>query len=231
MSESTMTTARPCHDCGAPPEPGMWGAWCAGCQGRHRREEAYREQEFRRRLVVSQERIGIPRRFRSLTMESADQTPAVRLVRTYYEAGGLKYGRALGLLGPTGVGKTAAAAALANSVLIEPPHFTGQRFMLAASLLRRLLNFDQQAETMEEATTARVLVLDDLPMLDDRSRPLLEEVLIVREANQLPLIFTSNLTPKQLSAAFSDRILDRLRAWGELHQVGGASLRRPGEDS
>jgi DNA replication protein DnaC len=78
---------------------------------------------------------------------------------------------------------------------------------------------------MTRACRAGLLVLDDLRAMTSAEASLLDEVFIRREQEGRPVVFTSNLTRKQLDAALSDRVLDRIRAWGDVHEVPGKSLR------
>jgi DNA replication protein DnaC len=211
--------------CAAPADV---GGFCRG----HRDELNERIRRDREETARSQRRfwleeIGLPRRYWDATFDSVRSTAPVRRVLEYRDARGIGRGRALGLGGPTGTGKTTAVAALINDLL--PYLQARQRFYLAAQLVRELLDFDTAAEVMEEAASVRLLIVDDLQMpARAEGLAVLEELLVRREAEGLPIVITSNLRRTQFEAAFGDRVADRLRAWGDYYEAPGKSLRSGG---
>ena len=95
--------------------------------------------------------------------------------------------------------------------------------------MRELLDFKSCADAMEEAARVRLLVIDDLqapPRAEGLA--LVEELLIRRHASGLPLVITTNLRRQAFEAAFGDRIVDRLKDWGEFVEMPGRSLRGVG---
>ena len=170
--------------------------------------------------------IGVPTTFRHVRLSTVQPTTAVAAVRKYYHAHAWKRAasEALILAGPTGTGKAVASVALISELLVDLG--ASQRFVIASALARRLMDFHQVDEAMASVTQIRMLVIDDLADLEPRGLALVEEVLIVRHAEDLPVVITTNLTPTRLAEMFSDRINDRLRAWGQVVECRGGSLRK-----
>lgn len=184
----------------------------------------YREEYARSQRRPWLEEIRLPRRFWGATFADARPTDPIKQIRAYLDARGVSRGRAVIEGGPTGIGKTHAAGCLINELL--PYLGTRMRFVLGAELVRELLDFKTCAEAMEEAADVRLLVIDDLQALPRaEGLALLEELLIRRHAEGLPLVVTTNLRRQAFEAAFGDRITDRLKDWGEFHELPGKSLR------
>jgi DNA replication protein DnaC len=208
-------------------EPPVEGGFCARHQdegqGYRQRIRLERCQSQRRTLL---ETIGLPSRYWGATFDTLQSTASVRRVAGYRDRRDVAIGRSMVLAGPTGVGKTTAVAALINCLL--PFLQTAQRFHVTATLVRDLLDYRKGDEAMEHATHVRLLVLDDLQV---PSRPegvaVLEELLCRREADRLPLLITTNLPKVEFELSFSDRLVDRVRAWGPYFELPGRSLRGP----
>jgi DNA replication protein DnaC len=220
----------PCRECGgARNEDGA----CPPCQERYRRE--FEAHQWQMRMQARDDAIlamGLSRRWLECTL-TWKPTAALDHVWTYRETG-LPQGRALVLLGPTGVGKTAAVCALALSQLTD--RWKPVRFYRTPDLVRQLLNGDFAARDALLATTmvCRLLILDDLDAAylkpDGLAQHLLEEILMRREDETRATVLTSNLTVPELAEAFSDRVIDRFRAWATIVVVAGSSLRHPPHD-
>jgi DNA replication protein DnaC len=208
--------------------PADVGGYCRD----HREEVNEAHRRYRDAFVQSQRRhwldeIGVPARFRAVTFGAARPTAPIKAMLAYRDGRGVARGRAVIAASQTGTGKTYAAACLVNDLL---PHLqTRQRFVLGAELVRDLLDFKSCAETMEDAASARLLVIDDLqapPRAEGLA--LVEELLIRRHADCRPLVVTTNLRRQAFEAAFGDRVADRLRDWGEFVEMPGKSLRTGG---
>ena len=217
-----------CPWCPMPTPVKAGGNFCVEHEGeaeaRARREREAEVQQNRREWLAV---IGVPRAQHGFTFSSLDETRPVQIVKAYRPL--VFHGRALVLLGPTGVGKTAASVALLDSML--PDFQTRQRYDLGMTLMRHLHDFDTCDGAMDRCARARLLVIDDLPRHrdDERVAGLIDEILIIRESERRATIIISNVTPKSLTTLLSDRVMDRLKTWGNVHSVTGPSLRRAPE--
>jgi DNA replication protein DnaC len=226
-SRTRSCPSQTCNECSEPapvdvPRFVMWR--CAQHEEEERaRQQHAKDEEQRRIRDYALNLIGVPLGYRGSTFETLKSNAIVEVCKTWLASRGVSRGRFLGLLGPTGVGKTAAAAAISNQ-LVESIR-SDQRFTLAGALYRRLHNFNSVNGAMEEATSTRLLVLDDFQPPRPEVASLIEELFIAREADGRATIVTSNLMKKQLLAVLGDRVADRLKAWGEIHEFPGRSLR------
>ncbi|MBM4439767.1 MAG: ATP-binding protein [Candidatus Rokubacteria bacterium] len=194
-------------------------------------DAAVRESERRARLEKMRHRrsdwleaIGVPPLLRSATFATSTATAAIEIVRTFVANDGVKRGRLVGLCGPTGVGKSWSVAALVDELLFNAGE--AQRWMLCSTLLRDLDDYKRRDAAMGRACSGKLLVLDDFQAPGSPAvATMVEEILIRREQDRLALAFTSNLTRQALEATLPDRVLDRFRAWGEVHEVRGKSMR------
>lgn len=176
--------------------------------------------------------VGVPLEFHAATFATKD-TAALRHARAWLVAGGVEHGRALGLFGPAGIGKTWSEAATINAVLVaydvaERNLFVHERHPVwysCPALVRDVRSYSTAQETMRRLRRAILLVIDELTVPDAAALAVLDEVLSLRHAERLATVFTSNMTAAELAGALSDRILDRLRVWSELHEITGRSLR------
>jgi DNA replication protein DnaC len=216
-------SSQTCVECSEPapvdvPRFVMWR--CAP----HEEEEQARQQhakdeEQRRIRDHALGLIGVPLAYRGSTFETLKSNGIIEVCKTWLAGRGVSRGRFLGLLGPTGVGKTAGAVGIINQLVESIRH--DQRFMLAGALYRRLHNFTSVGGAMDEATSTRLLVLDDFQPPRPEVASLIEELFITREADGRATIVTSNLTKKQLLEVLGDRVGDRLKVWGEIHEFRG----------
>jgi len=213
----------------ADPTPAVPGRYfCEPHVAEHEaRARQAREREARENRGDWLDALGVPRGLQGISFSSVEETRCVQLVREYRPR--VVDGRALVLLGPTGVGKTVATVALLDSLL--PDLQVRQRYEFGPTLLRHLSGFSTRDQAFERCERARLLVIDDLPCHgdEDRAAGLLEELLVVREAEQRPTVITSNVAPQRLDTLLGDRVRDRLRAWGTVEAVAGPSLRRASE--
>lgn len=210
-----------CVECNERPADN--GVVCRPCTATiHRR---LREENARRHRDGWLEAIGLPRAYRAASFGDL-QTQALELVRSFVESGGVQRGRLLGVLGPTGIGKTHAAAALHAEQLVDLG--AAQRYLFASALTRRLSSYRDAQAAIDEAVAPRLLVLDDLPVPlgEERAVAGLEEILVAREAEQRATVLCSNGRPDELRQVLGDRLLDRFRSWGVIHALTGPSLRR-----
>jgi DNA replication protein DnaC len=165
---------------------------------------------------------GVPPRLAGADMLQGQRTLALEAAITYFNEG-LPAGRCLVLVGPTGVGKTYAAAALMRAV-------RHGHFWYFPGLCGAWLDQDRRQESLALARTVRFAVFDDFGVEYAKNGGLVEafldEMIWHREANRLATVITTNLTTEQLRARLSDRIVDRLRGdWGRVYECPGESLR------
>jgi DNA replication protein DnaC len=186
-------------------------------------EDDYRQREERRARIYRAEQVGVPLIYFDTSLSNCRATKAVEIIRKFH-AEEAKQGRGLVLLGPTGVGKTYAAAALLNEV--EGCGF----FIHAQELARAVLLFEDGEETLQRTLTTPLLILDDFGSHSARDggmvQAFIDELIAVREANRRATVITSNLTPPELKKRLSARAMDRLRSWGQIYSLDGPSLRQ-----
>lgn len=172
---------------------------------------------------------GIPVRLQHATL-TARPTPALQAAAAYlgdasagYSDAGFARGEALVLAGPTGVGKSYAAAAAMMAV-------GDGHFLYFPALCAQLLRSEAQPGAMALAKRSDLLVFDDLGTEYLKEGGLLaaflDEIVWHREGNALPTVITTNLTAQELAKRLGDRITDRLRGvWGRVIECPGESLR------
>ena len=168
--------------------------------------------------------IGVPTRLLDASMASTRRTPALERVATYL-AGEYERGACLVLTGPTGVGKSYAAVAALRALPTQP-----RRFRYFPSLCGALLDPGRRKDALEETTTTRLLVLDDLGVEYVKEGGLidtfLDEIIWTREGEYRPTIITTNLTTDALKQRLPGRLIDRLAGeWGRVYGCPGESLR------
>jgi hypothetical protein len=175
------------------------------------------------------ERWKIPGRYEGVSLETSRPTPALVAVRDFLddEENCVK---CLTLAGPTGVGKTQAAIAGFRRAAVWGSGPGGAVFYTMPNLARLLLGEDSD-ETLRRAKAAEPLLVDDVGGAYMKPggmvEALFEELMVVREAEFLQTILTTNLTPKQFRELLGDRVADRIEGtWGVWHSLPGASLRR-----
>lgn len=211
MPNSTITHRGVCEFCGEPlpvvalsalnRDYSFFGPCeCAGAVA-HREaelaEQKAREEAERRRLEAERyERAGIPRHYWTADVDDA----------RYIEL--IKQGCGLYFTGPSGRGKTHTACSIARKLMAENWLV---RFVDADQIAREVAAAWNTRETTEDAiikkyTNASLIVIDDIGAERVTSTALkaLRAIITGREANERPLIATSNLTRKD----FAQRIAD-----------------------
>ncbi|HUR93084.1 MAG TPA: hypothetical protein VMY76_00780 [Gemmatimonadales bacterium] len=171
-----------------------------------------------RDLPFHMQRLGVPSDAILALRQPADE-PAMRAATTFNRAPrGLT--SFLFLSGPTGVGKTTAAAAVVQECLRRhPPNGgpTGQLppvVWLHASALTRLSQFDSERD-MRAWRAAHLLVLDDAgEEASELGRAAVIELVKEREASGRRTVITTNLRPADFGARYGSAVTSRLEAKG-----------------
>ena len=186
----------------------------------------------RRRSVDAQwpglgPRIGIPQRLLDASFwdHDAKLTAALKRAEEFMDRGEYDLGDCLVLTGPTGVGKTWAAAAA-----LRAAYGTPRRFWYFPGLCGALLNPETRAEALDRAKHVPFAVFDDFGVEYVKEGGLidtfLDEIVWTREANYHATIITTNLTTDALRARLPARLVDRLAGeWGHVYECPGESLR------
>jgi len=190
------------------------------------------EQKYTEWLEVGEGR-GIRPRFIAASLNGERRTPALDVVRSFVR-GPARRGRALLLLGPHGVGKTWALSAAIHAWPDPRGPLGDPLYVEAAGFIRDLLRWsrtERRQHPLDTAIEASFLAIDDLGVgyikKDGYAAAALEEVLHHRHAERLPLLAASNWSPRELARRLSPRTFDRIREWGEVVELSGASLREP----
>lgn len=175
-------------DLSQPTPPGFW----------EQQEADSRREDRERKVEILLKRL--PLRYR-------DATPNHLATREWiaaYDAG--KPGNMV-IVGDGGTGKTWEAAALSAAML---KRFVPVTFLKLPELADNLREFD--AGTMKSYQVSPILVLDDLGVekISDWITQELYTLLDYRHDNLLPTIVTTNLTPKEITARYDERIYRRI---------------------
>jgi hypothetical protein len=167
--------------------------------------------------------LGIPPRHLDDTFEAL-QGKAVDAARRYVEEDLVK-GRCLVLIGPYGVGKTAAACAALRAV--------GRgSFVYFPEFCRMALSPDERDRARVLIASRSLLVLDDVGVEYRKGGggfidAVADELFWHREAHMLPTIVTSNLGVEALADRLGGRAVDRLRGdWGRAVEITCSSFRK-----
>jgi DNA replication protein DnaC len=193
------------------------------------RQREVKRSAARDRWARFLELSGIPERLHGAVLDLARPTPAVQAVQAYlrpeddFRGSGYELGECLVLAGPTGVGKTYAAAA----AMIR---LWNGRLWYFGRLAGSLLDPRRRDDALDSCRAESLLVLDDLGTEYVKEGGLvqsfLDEIIWHREGNALPTIITTNLPGDQLADRLGPRIADRIRGpWGRVVECPGASLR------
>lgn len=175
--------------------------------------------------------VGVPPRLRAASFRAAQPSTAVEAARAYAEGPAL-VGASLVLAGPTGVGKTYAAVAALRAVSRTDTNPEARAFVYFPSACAALLDGERRPTMLERLTETPFVVVDDFGVEYVKEGGLLDaltdEIIWHREAYGLPTLITTNLTRAQLHERCSDRIVDRLSAWGKIAECRDKNFRSDG---
>lgn len=181
--------------------------------------------EFNRQRALRCIDLWTPAAFRDARADHPDVTAwADRYIADRARAGSLL------LLGRTGCGKTHQAYGALRRIAQSGRPPIAWRAVGAADLYAQLRgrSGDEAQETFDRYADLDVLLLDDLGACKDT--PFTEEITYRlvnhRYEHNLPLIVTSNLTPKALSEGVGERTASRLSGMATKVVIGGEDRRR-----
>jgi DNA replication protein DnaC len=213
------------HGIQKPPSPDPYELDRDSEDWRHAEEYAWRKLRAK---------AGVPARYHNASMRTGEATPALHAARRLVDTEDY-LGRCVVLYGGVGCGKTHAAYAFYRYLLIEEARVgissrDSSVFYTFPDLVTLLLDPETRAETIERCRAADEIIVDDWGSTyvksDGMVHGLLEELVIHREANDYPMVITTNLAPRAFLKRFGPRIYDRIRgSWGAWLDVRGPSLR------
>lgn len=148
----------------------------------------------------------------------------------------------LTLAGETGVGKSGLMACIARAWMDRGASVLWVDVLEFIEAIRKTYDDDKAgnaAALVESAQRAGLLCLDDLGDMrlrgkmgqpgfgeaSDHTREKIYSVIRYRYENELPTIFTTNLSKEQMAAQFGQRITDRIREMSHWVTVSGKNLR------
>jgi DNA replication protein DnaC len=236
MIATPPTATRCCPRCDAEmPEAALW-IWsiCANClersQATVREEEEQRVKSERQQAKRDAWAKIVPLDYQKTDWNHPGLHPTCQTLAKDWNPAWNAEERGLGIVGPTGVGKTRAAYAILTRL-----HFSGIPvaaidaidFATAASSYNDDDRADRAAARalIERVKTVRVLLLDDIGKdpATPRTNAALHDLLEKRNQRHLPTIWTSERVGSELAAMFgnnyADGILRRLRGNHQIHVI------------
>ena len=178
-----------------------------------RESAAYRRKSLESRAAEIAAGSSLGKRFRARTFGAFDAArfpSEYAKAKAYAEAFRKNGGEGLMFVGGVGTGKTHLAAAVVNYVTTELA--IPARFMTAVDLFGALRDFENGAGTMRELKNVPLLAIDDLgkEKTTEWNREKLFEVINHRYENCLPVVITTNGTPKELEQKLGEAVFSRL---------------------
>ena len=156
---------------------------------------------------------NLGRRFSERTFENFDKDvhgEAYTAAEMYADAFEDNKGEGLMFLGTVGTGKTHLAAAIVNRIILNLG--IPVRFITSIELFGVLRDFENHANTLKEIKEIPLLVIDDLgkEKVTEWNREKLFEIVNARYENYLPIVITSNCTPRELEVNLGTATFSRL---------------------
>lgn len=172
---------------------------------------------------------GLGRRFKERTFESfKTRGYEVQFLKAYEFAKNFKANQGGGLLfaGTVGTGKTHLAAGIANYIITE--HGIPVIVSNVPELFGKLRDFSTSDSLMKELRRIPLLILDDIgkEKVTDWNREKLYEIVNTRYEDYLPLVITSNDTPREMEKNLGCATYSRLCEMCELVTMTGSDWRR-----
>ena len=134
------------------------------------------------------------------------------------------------LAGPTGVGKTYMASALANHCVLNdlPVFFVSVPYYTRTIVHMYRVNNDEASKIERKIMNCPFVILDDLGAEDTKKdwvTSLVEAIFIERYNRGYLTLATTNLTFTQFKSTYGDRVFDRVFERGKMQTIEGKSFR------
>ena len=173
-------------------------------------------------------KVPIPHRYRNAHLIDAQQTAAIKATREFLDDDDNDT-RSIWLAGPTGTGKTFALVAAFRQEAVGCDG-KGLEFWRMGELVRQLIT-EGGDDIFDQCIECDTLYVDDVGSCYLKDGGLaearFEEIVVAREADEAPMLCTTNLTLPRLAEVLGDRIADRVAGpWADWIGLPGASLRR-----
>lgn len=187
-------------------------------------------KEKQEKIAYCVKRLGMPPKFQGASFENFKkelQPVAFQFASSFaegYKPGETKKG--LYLFGQAGSGKTHLAASIGNRLVQNDVRFTtAPEFLLD---IKRTFNIGVSSDRLLDALSqAELLILDDLG--SEKPTEWVQEILFVlidrRYVNELPTIYTSNLSLDQLKERLPYKIASRIAGTCEVVEMKAGDYR------
>lgn len=193
---------------------------------------------FDKELAAAIEQAGIPKRFADITFVEVAKRGIPSQVKSNYErvkvyadsiTDNVRDGKGLILAGDYGTMKTTLAIAVLRDHIATGKSglFVPMPALIDNLFTMRQLNREEWARYERTIRTTSLLVLDDFGGEDaqDWIKSKIDAIVTARYNDMKSTIVTTNLNAKDMSASYSLRVLDRLKATCRYIRFEGKSLR------
>ena len=141
-----------------------------------------------------------------------DQMKSIFLICQNFANNFPKYSNGLIMCGLTGLGKTHLSLAIANEIISNGFCAT---YQTAAEITRKMSDQyfkKDQTNQINMITEPDLLILDDIGSEFDSAfnKSTIFEIINIRTSKKLPLIISTNLSPKQLEEKYGQRVASRI---------------------